>query len=178
MQKGFVIFIHILAFWCNLGQRISLTAPDAIFVGFVSFSGFLYLFWILFKSRGELPFQTENSGFYVVLNNQFCSHCIYSIFSACLLKKWILLEDEIVIPLWMFERKVHFWLNFELLNELKLSYNILHFLLLFMVVFRPSESILKLWDFHLLWYLELLWQYGWLMYFLIQFALLTIALSL
>ena len=118
------------------------------------------------------------TGFYVVLNNQFCSHCIYSIFSACLLKKWILLEDEIVIPLWMFERKVHFWLNFELLNELKLSYNILHFLLLFMVVFRPSESMLKLWDFHMLRYLELLWQYGWLMYCLIQFALLTIALSL
>ena len=35
---------------------------------------------------GELPFQIENSGFYVVLNNQFCSHCIYSIFSVCLKK--------------------------------------------------------------------------------------------
>ena len=26
------------------------------------------------------------TGFYVVLNNQFCSHCIYSIFSVCLKK--------------------------------------------------------------------------------------------
>ena len=31
---------------------------------------------------GELPFQIENSGFYVVLNNQFCSHSIYSMFSV------------------------------------------------------------------------------------------------
>ena len=171
MQKDFIIFIHILAFCCNLGQRISLT----FLVLSTYFECYSSLAEIL---SGELPFQIENSGFYVVLNNQFCSHCIYSIFRACLLKKWILLEDEIVIPLWMFERKVHFWLNFELLNELKLSYNILHFLLLFMVVFRPSESMLKLWDFHMLRYLELLWQYGWLMYCLFQFALLTIALSL
>ena len=40
------------------------------------------------QSFGELPFQIENSGFYVVLGNQFCSHCIYSIFSVCLLKKF------------------------------------------------------------------------------------------